>query len=138
MASDTVAAAQRGLKAVGAEITQWENRLEFVKSEVEKNTTSRDALLAEISKKSDDFNAYMAMKDAEVKKARADMLAERDELNQQKSEFQDILKKHQTVKSDLDQARKEFEIEKLRFSATTQNVQDFIQSVRRAVGLLGI
>jgi len=138
MASETVGTAVRGLKAVGAEITQWENRLEFVKQEVEKNTKARDSLLAEIAKKTDDFNGYMAMKDAEIKQSRTAMLAEKDELAKQKAEFQAILEQHRKDKEALSDDRKNFEIEKQKSAASAQNIQDFIQAVRRAAGLLGI
>jgi chromosome segregation ATPase len=125
-------------RMMGADITKLENQLESIRGEVEKTTRSRDALLAEISRKSDDFTQMMAMRDAEIKKSRADMLIEREQLNGQKSEFNEILKQHQADKVHLEQDKKELEIQKLRHASTTQNVQEFITAVRRATGLLGI
>lgn len=130
--------AAKNLKTIGNEITQWENRLEYVKMEVQKNTQVRDSLLAQIAKKTEDYDIYMAQKDAEVKKERALMLSEKEQLAKDKEEFQGILKQHKTDKSEFEFAKRDLEIQKLKHAATTQNVQEFITAVKRAVGLLGI
>jgi chromosome segregation ATPase len=136
--NDTVAAAKRGLTAVGAEITQWENRLEFVKSETQRLTQARDALQAEIDKKTSDFQIYMSQRDADNKKAHSDLVAEREKLEKDKSDFQNILKGFQNEKNGLAQQVRDLEIQKLRHGQTEKNVQEFITAVRRAVGLLGM
>jgi hypothetical protein len=125
-------------KSIDAETVRLENRLEDLRQEVDKNVKAREAIIAEISKKTDDFNSYMAIKDSELKKSNTELLVQRDELNNQKSEFQTILKQHQESKASLDKEKHEFEIQKLRTVATTQNVQEFITAVRRACSLLGI
>jgi chromosome segregation ATPase len=130
--------AVRDMKEIGKEITQEENRLERVKEEVQKQQQTLNAISAEISKKSNDFNIYMAQKDAEVKKSHADMLIEREQLQKEKNEFMEIMKQHKESKTLLETDKKNFEIQKLRFDATTQNVKEFISAVRRANGLLGI
>src|SRR4029077_5366274 len=124
--SAEVATAVKNLKTIGTEITQWENRAEVVKTEVDKLNKTRDALQAEIDKKSSDFNIYMNQKDLEMKKSRADILAEREQLEKNKAEFQDILKKHQEAKAALASERQTFEIAQLRHASTTKNVQEFI------------
>jgi chromosome segregation ATPase len=130
--------ASKSLKTIGNEITQWENRLEFVKNEVSKNTQTRDAIAAEISKKTQDFEVYMATRDVEMKKSRADILAEREQLNKDKTSFTEIIKKHQQEKELLNEQKRDFENEKSRHAATITNIQEFITAVRRASGLLNI
>jgi hypothetical protein len=130
--------AVKNLKTIGSELTVWENRLEVAKSELQRVTQARDALQAEIDKKSSDYSVYIAQRDAENKKAYSDIAAQRDQLNKDKAEFQNILKQHQIVKATLDQDKQALDIQKLRFDATTKNVQEFITAVRRASGLLGI
>lgn len=126
------------VRETGKQITQEENRLEEVKIEVEKQTQTRNALLAEINKKSSDFDIYMAQRDSEIKKMRSDMMAEREQLLKEKSEFQEILVSHKQAKASLEQGIKDLEIQKSRFAATSDNVNQFITAVRRASGLLGI
>lgn len=128
----------RDMKSVGSDIVREENKLEALKSEVQKLSMARDAIQAEIDRKSSDFNIYMSQKDAETKKSRADMLLEKEQLMKDQSDFQDILKQHKGSQSSLEEQKRLFEIEKLRFVSTTSNVQEFITTVRRAYGLLGI
>ena|SRR5271165_7261010 len=130
--------AVKNLKTIGSELTIWENRMEFAKTEAQKAAQTRDALQAEIDKKSSDFAIYIAQRDAEIKKSRADMMAEREGLEKNKAEFQDILKQHQADKNALIQEKRDFEIQKLRQASSEKNVQEFITAVRRACGLLGI
>ena len=125
-------------KELGRRITQEENKLEAVKAEVEKNEKARDALLAEIEKRTGDFTIYMAQKDAESKKLRADTVTERDQLVKDTAEFQEILKKHHEEKIALEAQKRELDIQRLKDQNAKQNVQDFITAVRRAVNLLGI
>ena len=135
--SDKVDTAVRSLKAVGTEITQWENRLDYVKGEVERATKTRDALQAEIAKKSEDYNVWMGQQDAEVKKGRADLLIEQQQLAKDKADFMTILKQHQNDKASLEQQKQELEVQKLKHAGSVDNVQQFITAVRRASGLLG-
>ena len=128
----------RSPKAVGTELTQLENRLETVKEEVKKKTEMRDALQADIDKRTNDFGMYINQRDSEAKNMRRDLLAEKEEFNKQKSEFHEILTKHSESKVSLENEKRELEIQKLKFEATTKNVGEFIQAVRRSVGLLGI
>lgn len=130
--------AARNLKTVGTEITQWENRLEHVKMEADKNARTRDALQAEIDKKTSDFSIYINQRDAETKNGYAVLLADREKLNGEKEEFRQILEAHRRDRDTLDAEKRVFDIEKLKFAATTQNVQEFITAIRRAVGVLGI
>lgn len=136
--SNPATVAAQSLKTIGNEITVWENRLEFAKTEVEKNTRTRDALQAEIDKKTADFAAYISQRDAENKKMHTDILADRDKLNADKAEFQDILKQHQQEKASLAEEKRDFESQKLKHAGTIDNVQQFITAVKRASGLLGI
>lgn len=130
--------AVRDIKEVGKAITQEENRLEQVKEEILKKTEALNAISAEINRKSSDFTIYMAQKDAELKKGRADMLVEREQLQTEKNEFMQIMNAHKTAKAEMENQKKDFEIQKLRFDATSQNVREFITAVRRASRLLGI
>lgn len=130
--------AVKNLKTVGSELTVWENRLDIAKAECEKNQKMRDALQAEIDKKTSDFGIYIAQRDAENKKTHSEVLEAREKLESDKSEFQMILKQHQQDKAALDSQKHEFEIQRLKHASTVENVQQFILAVRRASGLLGI
>jgi len=130
--------ATRDLKSVGSEITQWENRAEVVKTEVERLNQTRDALSAQIDKKSSDFNVYMSQKDAEIKRERAALVADREQFSKDKAAFQEILVQHKNDKAALENQKRDLDIQKLRHEASKKNVQEFTTAVRRAVGLLGI
>src|ERR1700753_2272362 len=118
--------AMKNLKTIGNELTVWENRLEVAKSEAHKLSQTKDALQAEIDRKTSDFNIYMSQRDAEVKKSRADMLVARDQLSKDKAEFMGIVKAHQEAKANLESEKHLFEIQKAKHLATIQNVQEFI------------
>ena len=130
--------AVKNLKTIGTEITQWENRLEFVKTEVQKNTQVRDSLQAEIDKKTADFSIFISQRDAETKNAHTALLQEREQLAKDKTDFMEVLKAHQSEKESFQDEKREFDIQRLKHASTTQNVQEFITAVRRASGLLGI
>ena len=130
--------AAKNLKNLGTEITQWENRLEFVKSEAQKATSARDAINAEIERKSNDYSIYVTQRDLELKKRNADIQASVEQLQKDKEEFQGILNQHRQNQLALDAEKQEFESRKSKHDAQVQNVQEFITAVRRASGLLGI
>lgn len=130
--------AVKNLKTIGSEVTVWENRLEYAKTEVAKQNAARDTLTAEIEKKSADFSVYISQRDAEAKKMRSDALAEKEKLESNKAEFQEILRQHQIDKSAFEEQKRDLEIQKLRHASQIQNVQEFVTAIRRAVGLLGI
>jgi hypothetical protein len=136
--ANSATTASQSLKTIGNEITQWENRLEFVRGEVQKQTQVRDSLLATISQKTADFDIYMSQKDAEIKKDRVLMLEERAQLAKDKKDFEDILKQHQSAQTALVESQRHLELEKSKHAGTVQNVQEFITAVRRASGLLDI
>jgi hypothetical protein len=125
-------------KEIGRQIVKEENRLEAVKAEVEKNTKLRDSLQAEIDKKTQDYDLYISQRDAENKKMRSEVSAEREQMLKDKAEFQAILQAHKANKDALETEKRDFEIQKLKLASTTKNVQEFVSAVRRAVGLLGI
>jgi chromosome segregation ATPase len=130
--------AAKNLKNLGTEITQWENRLEFVKSEAQKATSARDAINAEIERKSNDYSIYVTQRDLELKKRNADIQASVEQLQKDKEEFQGILNQHRQNQLALDAEKLEFESRKSKHDGQVQNVQEFITAVRRASGLLGI
>jgi chromosome segregation ATPase len=134
----TPVAASKTLKDLGTQITQWENRLEIVKGEIENSRRTKDALQSEIEKKRSDFEIYINGRDAEVKKMRADLLAEREQLVKDKNEFQAILLAHRNDKNVIEEQKRQLELEKSKHAGTIQNVQEFVTAVRRAVGLLNI
>ena len=125
-------------KAVGAEITRWENKLEEVKAQVEKQTQVRDALVAEIESKTNNFEIYMAGRTNEDKRVKAEIAASREQLVKDQSEFQAILLEYRNEKNAVESERKHLELEKVRHAGSVQNVQEFVTAIRRAVGLLGI
>lgn len=130
--------AVKNLKTIGSELTIWENRLEVAKTELQKAQQARDALQAEIDKKTTDFNLFMSNRDADNKKERAKIVEEHETVERLKGEFQGILKAHQAEKAGLEQAKREFDIQKLRHDKKVNDVNEFITAVRRASGLLGV
>lgn len=130
--------AVKNLKTIGSELTIWENRLEVAKTELQKAQQARDALQAEIDKKTTDFNLFMSNRDADNKKERAKIVEEHETVERLKAEFQGILKAHQAEKAGLEQAKREFDIQKLRHDKKVNDVNEFITAVRRASGLLGV
>lgn len=130
--------AVKNLKTIGSELTIWENRLEVAKTELQKAQQARDALQAEIDKKTTDFNLFMSNRDADNKKERAKIVEEHETVERLKGEFQGILKAHQAEKAGLEQAKRDFDIQKLRHDKKVSDVNEFITAVRRASGLLGV
>jgi DNA repair exonuclease SbcCD ATPase subunit len=130
--------AVKNLKTIGSELTIWENRLEVAKGELQRTQQARDALQAEIDKKTADFQIYMSQRDADNKKVHSDIVAEREKLEKDKADFQNILKGFQNDRNSLTQAQRDLDIQKLRHAQTEKNVQEFITAVRRACGLLGL
>lgn len=125
-------------KLIDAESVKLENKLEDLHKEVEQLTRAKDSLVLEVGKKTDDFNTYMAMKDSEIKKSRTQLLEEQQDFNNQKSEFQAIIKQHQETVKSFQEEKRLYEIHKLKQDSLVKNTQEFITAVRRASSLLGI
>jgi len=136
--NDKVETATRSLKAVGTEITQWENRLQFVKDEHDRLSKAKDALQAEIDRKSADYAIFISQRDAESKKMREDVLHEREQMNADKAEFQKILQQFQNDKNTHLEAVSGFAADKQKVQAQIDNIRQFIIAVQRASGLLGL
>lgn len=138
MANETVAAAQRGLKAVGAEITQWENRLEYVKGEVDRLNKTKASIEAEIAQKSADYDVYIAKRDSDSKRLREDVTAEKAKLEAAKKEFQSIVADFQKEKELHLEDKQSLALQKTKSDADKDNVRQFVIAVQRASSLLGI
>lgn len=136
--SDKIQAAVRGIKAIDSEIVQWENRLEFVKNETERLTKTRDALQAEIDKKTADYQIYLSQKDVESKKIQQDALDGQTQLAKDKAEFQNILKAFQKERQDFLGQKQEVDAQALQAKAKLDNIQQFIMAVQRAISVLGL
>ena len=130
--------AMKTAKQIQIEMVQWENRLEVIKADHDRLMKSRDALQAEIDQKTADYNIYMAQKDADSKKMRAETMAQSDQLAKDKAEFQDILKKFQDQKAIVDSQAKSIEIDKSKLEEQMNNVRLFISAVQRALAVLGL
>lgn len=136
--SDKIDTAVRSLKVVGAEITQWENRLEFVKSEVQQQTKAKEALIADIERKSADYNIFIAQRDAESKKIRQSVLDEHAQLEQDKAEFQTILHQFQKDRVAYLDQKKTMDSQNTKHEAEMNNIREFVIAVQRACSLIGI
>ncbi len=121
----------------GAEITKLDNKLEELRNQVEEKTKVRNALVDEISKKTENFEIYMTGRTNEDKKVRADLIAMREQLTKDQAEFSTMLLAHRNDKNTLENQKRDLEIQKVRHAGTVQNVQEFVTAIRRAVGLLG-
>lgn len=130
--------AMKTAKEIERNLVQSENRLAFIQDELKRITATRDSMQAEIDKKTADYNIYIAQRDADSKKMRQDVLAERDQLSKDKVEFQGILQQFQHDKQVHLESIQGFETNKTRNEAQMNNIREFIIAVQRACSLLGL
>lgn len=129
---------QASEKKQTAEEVQWENRVAFNKSENDRLAKAKEALQAEIEKKSSDYAIHIAQKDMESKKLRQEVLDANEKLTHDKAEFQVILKNFQQEKASFIDGRKGLDNEKAKNEAQMNNIREFVIAVQRACSLLGL
>jgi hypothetical protein len=115
-----------------------ENRLAFVTAEYDRLFKAKEALQIEIDKKMSDYNIYMAQRDAETKKARADALALGDTMAKDKAELYSILKKFQDDKAAVDDERESLAIQRNQVKERFEAIRNFIVAIQRDITVLGI
>jgi hypothetical protein len=135
--SDKIETAVRGVKAINSEIVQWENRLQFVQDEVKRLSDTKNAMQAEIDKKTADYNIYIAQKDTDSKRMRQDTVADRDQLTKDKAEFLAMLEQHKKDKDSFAESKQSVDIQNAQFEEKMNNVRQFIIAVQRAFSVLG-
>ena len=115
-----------------------QNRIDYLKAEHERLSKAKDQLHNEITKKTSDYELYMAQKDAESKRIRADALTQQDQLAKDKTEFQLILKTHQEEKQKLEKEKNDLTIERNKVTSRLEQIGHFIQAVQRDITVLGL
>ena len=136
--SEKIATAMRGVKAVDAEIVQWENRVQFVQDEVKRLTQTKDNLEADIARKQSDYQVYVSAKDADSKKLRQDALDERAQMDKDKAEFQAILSAFKAEKDSFADTKKSVDDGKANVEERMNAIRQFVIAVQRACTLLGL
>ena len=130
--------AMKSAKQIQTEMVQWENRLENVKSELERTQKTKDDLQAQIDKKTSDYNIYMSQRDADTKKMRQDTNEGNEQLLKDKAEFQAMLLEFRKEKQEFEAAKNNVDVDMAKMNAQKENIKGFIQAVQRACGLLGL
>jgi predicted nucleic acid-binding Zn-ribbon protein len=80
----------------------------------------------------------MGQKDAESKRLRADVLSSQEQLNKDKTEFQEILKSFQAEKTALETEKQTIESDRRKVAGQMENIGHFIQAIRRDISVLGL
>jgi len=136
--SDKIDTAVRSMKAVGTEITQWENRLDSVRAEHDRTLKAKEALQAEIDRKTSDYQIFIAQRDSETKRIRQSTMEDSEQLAKDKKEFSDILAQFKKDKSNFEHEQNSTSAEWGKIKAQKEAIQGFISAVQRALGLLGL
>lgn len=135
--SDKIATAVKGVKAIDAEIVQWENRLGFVQDEVKRLSDTKEKMQSEIDQKTAYYNIYIAQKDNESKRMRQEQVESQEQLAKDKSDFMEILTQFKAEKDAFEEEKKGSENLKAQYEDKMNNVRQFIIAVQRAFSLLG-
>jgi hypothetical protein len=130
--------AMKTAKDIERSLVQSENRLAFAQQEEKRLKQANETLQAEIDKKSSDYSLFMGQKDAESKKLRADALAEREQMDKDKVEFQGMLKTFQKEKQGLEGEKMALKVEEAKLAKQKSDVRDFITAVQRACSVINL
>ena len=130
-------AQQQSLKDAKEQV-QYENRVEFLKSEHDRLQKANDLLQADINKKSSDYQLFISMKDSESKKLRADAVAAHEQTEKNKQEFNDVLIAHKADKEAFDLAKQTLERDQRIVAGQKEQISQFIQALRRDLSVLDI
>ena len=125
-------------KEIEKQLVVSENRLAFIKDEVEQAKKTKDALDAEIAKKSTDYNIYMAQKDSEIKGLRKELNDDRAKLEQDKHEFQGILQKFQQERAQFLEQKHIVENQNAQHEEKMNQIRQFVIAVQRACSVIGL
>lgn len=121
-----------------AEEVQWENRVAFQKGEHDRLVKAKEALQAEIDKKTADYAIHLAQRDSDSKKMRQDVLQDREQMDKDKSDFHEILKSFQAEKEAFLKGQEGSQNEKAKLEAEKNNIREFVIAVQRACSLIGL
>lgn len=130
--------AMKTAKDIEKSLVQSENRLAYVQDEVKRATQTRDNIEAEISRKSADYDIYIAKRDADSKKIRQDALDLQEQLNKDKAEFHAILAQFQKEKLSIAEQASTLKAQNVRHEAEMNNIREFIKAVQRACSVIGL
>lgn len=128
--------AMKSVKTIQQEMTQWENRKENLISENNTLQKQNKQLSEEIETKRADYQNYIYTRDKQLKDGWTKLHEDQMVLEQQRTEFKEVLAKFQKDKEGLAHERMLYEKEKSAFGGQKQAVDGFIQAVRRAYSLI--
>lgn len=130
--------AVKAVKDMDKKLVVAENRLAYVEAECKRLAIARDAMQAEIDKKTSDYTIYVAQRDQESKKIRQDTLDGQNQLIKDKEEFQGILKQFQKERQSFLAEKQHGDAQALQVKAKMEGIQNFIIAVQRAISVLGL
>jgi F0F1-type ATP synthase membrane subunit b/b' len=134
--SQQMTEAMKSAKTIQQEMTQWENRLESTKNEVENLKRQAKLLEDEMDAKRVAYAGYISEKEKQIREGYNKNFSDQQTLNSQRDEFKNSLDQHIKEKNLLVQEKADFEKEKSRFLGAKQKVDGFVQAVRRAYSLI--
>jgi chromosome segregation ATPase len=134
--SQQMTEAMKSAKTISQEMTQWENRLESTKSEHESLKRQSALLQGEMDQKRLEFSVFISDRNKAIQDGFTKIAEERRVLESQQAEFAGILDAHNKEKAALVQEKSDFDKEKRTVLGIKNNVDGFIQAVRRAYTLI--
>lgn len=135
--SQPLSTAMKTGKDLQAEMTQWENRRDFVKNEHDNLKLAKETLQKEIDQKTADYTLMMSSRSSELNKRAEDVAKDKSKLEESKLEFMNILKEFQRDKSGHEEAKKSLEIEKKKLDERRSRIDEFVIAFQRAYSLIG-
>lgn len=134
--SQQMTEAMKSAKTIQQEMTQWENRLETSKNEVQNLKRQSQLLQDEMDAKRVAYAGYISEKEKQIREGYNKNFEDQKVLDSQRGDFKNSLDAHMKEKALLVQEKSDFEKEKSRFYGQKQNVDGFVQAVRRAYSLI--
>ena len=128
--------ALKSAETLQAELTQWENRVEYARNEHNNLKRQSEILQGEIDNKRTEYTNYISTHEKQIRDGLASLQTDRSTLESQRNEFKAILEAHDKEKAKLLFDKAEFVKEKSRTDGKRKLVEDFIQAVRRAYNVL--
>lgn len=130
--------AMKSAKTIQAEMTQWENRLDVLRSDHERLSKAKDALQADIDRKTSDYEVFIAARNSDIAKLREETDNQAKELARQKEEFKTILSNFHKEKQAFEAQNHSLAGERASLEKRNAAVNDFIIAVQRALTVLGL
>lgn len=118
-------------KGSETEVAQWEGRMNFARSENDRLNRDNEKLRQEAQSVKDAMAQDTATKSGALQEQRNALAQEREKLNKQMAEFQDILKKFTVDKNAFETERQDAANVKANYGKMTDKVGQFVMLVKR-------